>query len=794
MSVTEKQKILAAQSVIQQQNGISQIWQRLKLFNTLIDSRFEDIKKETWISTTYRDMSAGLIVALTAIPMAMGFSMAMGLRPEQGIIAGALACVIGRTWGGSKYQVYGPTAAFIPIIGGLISKYGEAGGGTLAEAHGFLVFVSIIAGVILMLMGLFGMGKYAKLVPNSIIVGFTVGIAVAIALSNFESVLGIEDYKDLLGEDEDITGGIFHNLTLAFGNLDKINGWSVILGLGTFAVTKLLLRISIFIPAPLLAIATSTILAATVLADKGIILVKDIYGSIPNNFFVFTPPVLPAMTSTVAFDIAYFVFGIVFVSAVESVLCSSMADRLANNKGTLFNADKEFWGQGLVQVFTPLVNGFPCTGALARTATSIKAGAVTPLAGYFKAFFKLTLAYYIANYLEMVPMACIGGILLWVASNMIKVSEIKEVINHNRFHALLMLYTAIMVPVTDFLTGVLSALVIFFVARRLFDKPTETASPAKVASETVSPATALVSKPGSFANVVVPLVLTESDVHLLRYTAFLAKAGIIGTCHFVHIETPDLNPTRQSETDPAKRIQTFFENALGDSLQTVNARYHCIKGESRLDALIQFISQNAIDLVLVGHRDCNGHHSLAQRLAMICACSVWMMPEYVVAKFARIIAPIDFSPSSADALTQATALAAQVNSSECMAVHVYTDEAVVRYEEHETIKRDEEASKFSDFIRTVDLHGVPVKAVFVEGINTPNKILEEADNYQADLIVISTRGHSKTSSILLGSVTSTVMAEARMPVLVVKHYGAQLSLFQSLLSGGYFERSEAKTN
>ena len=207
------------------QSVLSQVWRRLILFNTVIDSRFEDVKRETWIKTTYRDMSAGLIVALTAIPMAMGFAMAMGLRPEQGIIAGALACVIGRTWGGSKYQVYGPTAAFIPIIGGLIAKYGEAGGGTLAEAHGFLVFVSIIAGVILMLMGVFGLGKYAKLVPNSIIVGFTVGIAVAIALSNFESILGVESYQDLLGEDEDIKGGILHNLVLAYDNIDKVNFW-----------------------------------------------------------------------------------------------------------------------------------------------------------------------------------------------------------------------------------------------------------------------------------------------------------------------------------------------------------------------------------------------------------------------------------------------------------------------------------------------------------------------------------------------------------------------------------------
>ncbi len=145
-----------------------------------------------------------------------------------------------------------------------------------------------------------------------------------------------------------------------------------------------------------------------------------------------------------------------------------MADRLAQNKGTPFNPDKEFWGQGLVQIITPLVNGFPCTGALARTATSIKAGAMTPLAGYFKGGLKLLLAFYVAPYLELIPMACIGGILVWVASNMIKPSEIKEVKSHGKFEFSMMLYTAVMVPMTDFLTGVLSAMVIYFVVQKFF--------------------------------------------------------------------------------------------------------------------------------------------------------------------------------------------------------------------------------------------------------------------------------------------------------------------------------------
>jgi sulfate permease, SulP family len=439
---------------------------RLGGFFRIFDDRFEDLDRKTWKSTLYRDFSAGLVVALTAIPMAMGFAMAMGLRPEQGIIAGALACIVGRTFGGSKYQVYGPTAAFIPVVAGLMTKYGEANGGSFTSAHGFLVLASIVAGVILMICGLLGVGKFAKLVPPSIVVGFTVGIAVAIALSNGSEALGMAS----------ASGGLVKKVQAIGANIGSANFWALGLALSTFLMTRLLLKISVFIPAPLIALGVCTGLTATVLGDRGIALVGNRYGSIPNNFFVFTGPSLPGTSLTVFLDLAYFVVAIVFVSGVESLLCSSMADRLANNKKTPFNPDKEFWGQGLVQILTPLVNGFPCTGALARTATSIKAGAVTPLAGYFKGILKLLMAYFLAPYLEMVPMACIAGILLWVASNMIKPQEIKEVAAQGRFHTAIMIYTAVMVPLTDFLTGVLTALVLYFVLRRFFEQRTSSPS------------------------------------------------------------------------------------------------------------------------------------------------------------------------------------------------------------------------------------------------------------------------------------------------------------------------------
>ncbi len=438
--------------------------ERLKQFLTFRDSRFEDLTRDNYKSVLYRDFSAGLVTAMTAIPMAMGFAMAMGLRPEQGIIAGAIACLVGRTFGGSKYQVYGPTAAFIPLIYGIMQKHD----------HGFLVFASILAGLLLCVLGLAGLGKIAKHVPNSIVVGFTVGIGISIAATNLYDVLGINAAGG---------GSIITKLQGVVENIDQVSFYALIIGLLTFGLTRYLLRLSIYIPAPLIAVGAATMLTATAWGEKGLSLVKTKYGEIPTNFFVFTPPSIPTFTSELMMDLAYAVVAIAFISGVESLLCSSMADRLAGNRKTPFNPDREFWGQGLVQIITPLINGFPCTGALARTATSIRAGAVTPLAGYFKAALKLGMAIFLAQYLELVPMACIGGIMLWVSSNMINTKEIRHVWSTGRFHAFLMTFTAVMVPVTDFLTGVLSALVLYFILRR-FAEPVVGEMPAIPANQT----------------------------------------------------------------------------------------------------------------------------------------------------------------------------------------------------------------------------------------------------------------------------------------------------------------------
>ncbi len=251
------------------------------------------------------------------------------LRPEQGIIAGALACIVGRTWGGSKYQVYGPTAAFIPVIAGIMLKYGHpATGGDFNQAHGMVVLCSVLAGIILLFMGLLGLGRLVKLVPHSIVIGFTIGIAIVIALSNIGEILGLQ---------QAIRGEFFDKIQLIWEHLGEFNPYAFILALLTFFVSRALMKKSKFIPAPLLALIVCTVLAETIFAGTGIADIAEKYGSIPTSFAHFTPPAMPLLSAQVVMDIAYFVVAIVFVSSVESLLCSSMADRLANNKKTPFD-------------------------------------------------------------------------------------------------------------------------------------------------------------------------------------------------------------------------------------------------------------------------------------------------------------------------------------------------------------------------------------------------------------------------------------------------------------------------
>jgi nucleotide-binding universal stress UspA family protein len=373
---------------------------------------------------------------------------------------------------------------------------------------------------------------------------------------------------------------------------------------------------------------------------------------------------------------------------------------------------------------------------------------------------------------------------------MIKVSEIKEVIKHNRFHALLMAYTAIMVPVTDFLTGVLSSLVIYFLVRRFFDKPAVGIGSSAALATAELPD--LVSTPRCFEKVTIPLNTGGNDDNLLRYAANLAKLGLVNNLDIVYLESDQATQPNQPRPDLEKQLQSKVKSIFDGSVSPSKVSWRVIRAEHRLDAIVRQVYETHSDLVLLARY--NSQYCLSQRLAMVSRCSVWMVPDNFTGQIQKIVAPIDFSLSSGDCLEQAAAIASAAGLPEYLAVHVYLDEAVVRYEEHQEIIRGQEEAKFAEFMSRINTGDIVVKPAFIEGINPAQAILNEVEAYHADLVVISTRGHSKAATVLLGSTTSQVMAEANIPVLAVKHFGKQLSLWESLRTSKFWERIEVKAN
>jgi SulP family sulfate permease len=225
------------------------MWSQLKLFlNPFFDGRYEDMRGQ-WKSTVVRDFTAGLMVAMVAIPLAMGFAIASGLNPVHGIVGGAFAGFIGALFGGSKFQVYGPTAAYIPIIFGIMVTFGGDGEQILPEkyatGYGVLIFCSVCSGLILACLGIFRLGRFVAKVPHSIVVGFTIGIALTIALTQ----LG-----DIVGTKTSLPYHLIPKLKVIAQHIDEFNIYALFLAAGTFFVTKYLLKISVFIPGPLIAI------------------------------------------------------------------------------------------------------------------------------------------------------------------------------------------------------------------------------------------------------------------------------------------------------------------------------------------------------------------------------------------------------------------------------------------------------------------------------------------------------------------------------------------------------------
>ena len=347
------------------------------------------LSKNHWLN----NILAGLVVGVVALPLAMAFAIASGAKPEQGIYTAIIAGGLSSLLGGSRLQIAGPTGAFIVILSGITAKYGIQG----------LQVATLMAGLMLMLMGFAKLGGVIKFIPDPVIVGFTSGIAVIIWVGQWKDFFGLEP----------IAGSIhFHqklwHLIQAFPSAHLE---TAALGLTTLLVLILSPYVVKRIPAPLVAMVAATLIQWG-FQFQHVATIGSTFGGIPKALPQFE---IPAISLSEILQLIGPAFTIALLGAIESLLSAVVADSMA---GTKHDSNQELIGQGIANVFSPLFGGFASTGAIARTATNIRNGATSPLSGVVHALILLVIVLLFAPLASLIPLCALSAILFVVAYNM----------------------------------------------------------------------------------------------------------------------------------------------------------------------------------------------------------------------------------------------------------------------------------------------------------------------------------------------------------------------------------------
>ena len=348
------------------------------------------------------DIMAGIIVGVVAIPLAIAFGIASGVGPTEGLVTAIMAGFLISALGGSKVQIGGPTGAFIIIVYGVVQQYGLSG----------LAIATIMAGIILVIMGLCRMGSVIKFMPYPIIIGFTGGIAITIFSTQINDLLGLGI--------ENVPANFIDKWVCYFNNMGAIDWWSTVMGLASIALIALTPKFSKKVPGSLLAIIVMT-LAAWLLRDyAGVTSIKtigDLY-ELPSGFPAFRLPQIDVEAGSLFATIqalAPVAFTIAMLGAIESLLSAMVADGVI---GDQHNSNTELVGQGIANIVVPFFGGIPATGAIARTMANINNGGKTPVAGIVHTLVLLAVLLCLGSLVELIPMPCLAGVLVMVAYNM----------------------------------------------------------------------------------------------------------------------------------------------------------------------------------------------------------------------------------------------------------------------------------------------------------------------------------------------------------------------------------------
>lgn len=344
------------------------------------------LKPKQWVT----NISAGLIVGVVALPLAMAFAIASGVKPEQGIYTAIIAGIIVSLFGGSRVQIAGPTGTFIVILAGIVAQYGVAG----------LQIATMMAGVILLILGVAKLGSIIRYIPDPVIVGFTSGIGVIIWVGQWQEFFGLPA----------IHGEHFHQKLIAiFHAFPQFDLTTTLLALFSLALVIGGPKIPKLnkIPGPLLALVVVTSLQFIIGFDGG-----SAFGGIPQGLPELS---IPEVTFSQMIQLIGPAFAIAMLGAIESLLSAVVADGMA---GTKHNSNQELVGQGLANIVAPLFGGIAATGAIARTATNIRNGGTSPIAGIVHAATLIIILLALAPLAVNIPLATLSAILFVVAWNM----------------------------------------------------------------------------------------------------------------------------------------------------------------------------------------------------------------------------------------------------------------------------------------------------------------------------------------------------------------------------------------
>lgn len=369
-----------------------------------------------------KDLFAGIIVGIVALPLAIAFAVASGVSPEKGLITSIVAGVIISVLGGSRVQIGGPTGAFIVIVYGILQTYGLNG----------LIISTILAGVILIAFGLLKLGSLLKFIPHPLVVGFTSGIALVIFTTQIKDALGLQ--LDKMPSDFLPKWGTY------FSHLDQVNPTALIITVVTILISVYFKKITTKIPGSFVAILIVT--AVVQIFKMPVSTIETVFGDIPQTISLSVPSLdfsqlhmylAPALT-------------IALLGGIESLLSAVVSDGMI---GGNHRSNTELIAQGIANVVTPFFGGIPATGAIARTATNVKNGGRTPVAGAIHAITLLFIMLVFGDLAKLIPMSCLAGILIVVSYNMSEWRSFVSILKGSAFDILILLVTFFLTVLVD---------------------------------------------------------------------------------------------------------------------------------------------------------------------------------------------------------------------------------------------------------------------------------------------------------------------------------------------------------